>query len=96
MVTAIVQFNSKHELNSATELITVNHYLPRFRQVLSQIFGESYVISTVNNGYIIHANVDDASVLDMEIVEEFNQLLDIVEDTSQILTIGIGNQFHKT
>ncbi len=91
LVTAIVQFNSKHELNSATELITVNHYLPRFRQVLSQIFGESYVISTVNNGYIIHANVDDASVLDMEIVEEFNQLLDIVEDTSQILTIGIGN-----
>ena len=91
LITIIVQFNTDLEVTLETEAITINQYLPAFKQSLSSFFDDRYVISSLNNGYVLHANVSKNFTQNIETFNQLAQLLTIVKNSSKCLTIGISN-----
>lgn len=90
LITAIVHFNPNMEVIYETEIVTVNRYFIEFKKAFSQIFGKKYIISCVNNAYILHANVSRNFTQDSNQTKQFHQLFTLAKDFPRVLTIGIS------
>lgn len=94
LVTIIVRFNSNIEAVYEAETLAVNRYLPDFKLVFSQIFDKRYIISCINNAYILHANVSRNFTADMKMIIKLNQIFTITKDTakaiSKVISVGIS------
>lgn len=91
LITIIVKFNMNLDIGLETDKVTINQYLPSFQHEFSQIFNDKYVISCINDGYLLHANVSKYSPLDRDQIYRLNQMFNIVKDESQHITMGISN-----
>lgn len=91
MVTIVVRFNSDLQVTCVAETFAINHYYNDFRKVFSNIFDSKYVISCVNNGYVLHTNIDDTPTWEEKLASKLDQIFNIPNDPTKRLTIGIGN-----
>jgi len=101
MLSILVRLNlSKKSFLLQTELgseildtkMLAKQYFNAFKRAFGEIFDGKYVISCVNNGYIVHANVLKTCLYDSITVNKLNRLFSLVGDLSDdCFTVGIGN-----
>lgn len=91
LITIIIRFNTNLEISSDIESIRVNQYSSDFCRVLDEIFNKRYVISSVNNGYILHANISRTISLDEKMAKQLSQLFYIPKNYTKYMTVGISN-----
>lgn len=91
LITVIIRFNSNIQIAHEAEATATSLYYNDFRKVFADIFGSRYVISSVNYGYILHANIDKFPKWDEWLASKLEQLFNIVHDPNRRLTIGISN-----
>lgn len=93
LITIIIRFNINNNLyiNNDIEAIKINHYYSDFCKAFDDIFNKKYVISPINDGYILHANVPEDSMLNEKISSQLSQLLCIPGSYLKYTTIGISN-----
>lgn len=93
LVTIIVRFNASLETINDVGAIASSRYYRDFKKVFSEIFGDRYVVSNINNAYILHTNVckDFLSSIDIKIFKQLGKLFSIAKKHSRYMTIGISN-----
>jgi two-component system response regulator YesN len=91
MATIIIHFNSGIEVAYETEAFTISRYLPEFKRAFSQIFNNRYIISCINNAYILHANVPTNFASDKNMITQLNELFATVKNFSGAIAVGISN-----
>jgi two-component system response regulator YesN len=91
LITIIIRFNASLDNTHETGAITIGHYMREFQKVFFSIFGKQYVISQVNNGYILHANVAEDFHLQEEFIHKLDQLFPITGENAKYMTVGISN-----
>ena len=91
LITVIVKFNMSLDSALETDTIALSRYQPEFQRVFSEVFRTHYIVSPVNNGFILHANVPSDFLRREETVHQLDRLFRISGEAARYLTVGIGD-----
>ena len=91
LITLIVSFNITLDGTLEAGTITIGHYMPEFQKVFTDVFGKRYVISPVNNGYVLHANVPKDFLIQDESIHQLDELFHIARESAKYMTVGISS-----
>jgi two-component system response regulator YesN len=91
LITVIVKFNMSLDSALETDTIALSRYQPEFQRVFSEVFRTHYIVSPVNNGFILHANVPSDFLQQKETVHQLDRLFRISGEAARYLTVGIGD-----
>ena len=72
--------------------MVVKRYFRSFRQEAEQIFGNKFVISQVNNGYILHGNVAWETLLDDQMTQSLSRFLHLMDSSQAAISVGVSGR----
>ena len=72
--------------------MVVKRYFRSFKEEAERLFGKQFVISQVNNGYILHANVGREALLDDHMAEGLSRFLHLMDSAQAAVAVGVSGR----
>ena len=70
----------------------VKRYCRSYREEAERIFGKSFVLSQVDSGYILHANISRETMLDDTLTEQLSRFLHLMDSSQAAVSVGVSGR----